>query len=73
MLISPPLSNVGFLVTIFKIPPGATFPNKRAALPLSNSTRSNEETSGIEPLVKRKPFLNILFDDISYPLDQKVS
>ena len=61
------------MVTIFKIPPGATFPYNRAVLPFKISTFSNEATSGIDPELKRKPFLNILLADISYPLDQNDS
>ena len=65
MVNSPPVLKFGDLVTIFIIPPGATFPYKSAALPFKISTFSSEETSGIEPLLKRKPFLNMLFADMS--------
>ena len=61
MLISKPFLKEGVLVTIFKIPPGATLPYNSAELPFNISTFSKEATSGMEPLVKRKPFLNILF------------
>ena len=65
MLISPPVLKLGVLVTMFIIPPGATFPYNKAALPFKISTFSKEETSGIEPPLKRNPFLNMLFAVIS--------
>ncbi len=65
MEISPPLSNLGVLVTKFKIPPGATFPYNKAEPPFKNSTLSKEETSGIDPELYLNPFLNILLAPMS--------
>ncbi|MNE09384.1 hypothetical protein D3C80_1020570 [compost metagenome] len=70
---SPPFWKEGDFVTMFNIPPGATFPYNNAALPFNTSTFSNEETSGIDPLLKRNPFLNMLLADMSYPLEKNDS